>query len=167
MYMIHINGEYIHDLIFFSRNTIHSSILQKVSSHEDTVQTNIINEESSDDLNANGVDSDSNHTQTGSHAPETESSQKTSLPPGRVLRRKKQSRHHSQRASFPQACLHLSESKSAQLLENKFHNLSISQEDEDIDTSSSRLEGIYDSVFRENCVNFKPNKKYFDVNLRI
>lgn len=93
-------------------------------------------------MNTNGVDSDSNHTQTGSDAAETESFPKTSLPPGRVLRRKKQTRnHHSQRASFPQARLHVSESKSAQLLENKFHNLSISQENEGVDTSTGRLEG--------------------------
>lgn len=116
-----------------------------MTSQEEFFQENTINEESSDDLNTNGVDSDSNHTQTGSDA--AESFQNTNLPAGRVVRRKKQTRnHHSQRASFPQARVHVSESKSAHLLENKFHNLSISQEDEGVDTSTGRIEGWFNRL---------------------
>lgn len=122
-------------------------------SNDDSVQENAINEESSDDLNANGIDSDSNHTQTGSDVPETESVTKsTTLHGGRVVRRKKQTRNYqSQRASFPQARMQVSESKSAQMLEKKFNILSLSQEDERIDTSTGRLDGLHTLSIQNSC----------------
>lgn len=91
----------------------------------------------------NGLDSDSNQNQPGSDLTESNSIVKTNLSPGRVVRRKKQTRNqHQQRASFPQARLHVSESKAAQNLGKKLQEINFSNEDDNLESFTDKLEGM-------------------------
>nr|XP_023016379.1 kinesin-like protein KIF13B isoform X2 [Leptinotarsa decemlineata] len=120
--------------------------LDRLSVQEDRAEGSTNNEESSDDL-INGVDSDSNQNQTGSDLTESSSLIKTNLSPGRVVRRKKQTRNQqAHRASFPQARLHMSESKSAHNLLSK-NSLTLSTEDESLYSSTDRLEDDQENSF--------------------
>lgn len=69
---------------------------------------------------------------------------KTHFSPGKVVRRRKNSAKHQpalHRASFPQARPQLSESKTAQSLEEKIVNISLTHSDDNLDNSTERLEG--------------------------
>ncbi|KAG5875309.1 hypothetical protein JTB14_022220 [Gonioctena quinquepunctata] len=119
--------------------------IDRLSINEDQAEVSTNNEESSDDI-VNGVDSDSNQNRPGSDLTESGNIIKTNLSPGRVVRRKKQTRNQqSQRASFPQARLHMSESKSAQNLLRK-NNSTLSTEDE-MYNSTDRLEDDQENHF--------------------
>ncbi|KAJ8950328.1 hypothetical protein NQ318_021188 [Aromia moschata] len=126
---------------------IRSMMYVRVSSNTDQAEGSTNNEESSDDI-TNGMDSDSNQNQTGSDLMESSSIIKTNLSPGRVVRRKKQTtrNQHAQRASFPQSHLHSSDSR-AQNLRNKMQDLTLSNEDESMDSSTDRLEDDHESNF--------------------
>ncbi|CAH1153752.1 unnamed protein product [Phaedon cochleariae] len=114
------------------------------SNPEDQADGSTNNEDSSDDV-VNG-DSDTNQNQPGNELRESGSLVKTNLSPGRVVRRKKQTRsQQSHRSSFPQARSRLSESKSAHNLGSK-NNL-LSAEDDSMDSSTDRLEDDHESNF--------------------
>ncbi|XP_018578799.1 kinesin-like protein KIF13B isoform X2 [Anoplophora glabripennis] len=120
--------------------------IEVISQHEDQTGGSTNNEESSDDI-MNGLDSDTNQNHPGSDLTESNII-KTNLSPGRVVRRKKQTRNqHSQRASFPQARLHVSESKAAQNLGKKLKDINFSNEDDNLESSTDKLEDDRESNF--------------------
>lgn len=99
---------------------------------------------------ANGIDDTKQvieKIESDSHS-EGSSVVSTNLSPGRVVRRRKTSSKnlHTNRASFPQARPQFSESKVAQDFEHKMTNLSFTHNDDSMDSSTDRLEGMCSSI---------------------
>lgn len=115
---------------------------QEQAYSEDQFSSGENNEDSSEGCSVNGS---SNLTENKDQQIGQEESPvvKTHISPGRVVRRKKGSQaHHSHRSSFPQARPPVSQSKQAQNLQNSFINASLIYEDEGLDSSTDRLDGL-------------------------